>query len=106
MVLKGKVLPLALHPAYARRILWNLLVAKAKLVHICLQKMMPTLPAPGPLERKMIAGKYKTGSKLYQIGIWVWFSSFYNSTFIPDTYFMDEMVDYLVFEDYTNVVKS
>lgn len=35
-------------------------------------------------------------------GIWFWLSSSSKSTFIPDTYFMDEMIENLVFEDYTN----
>lgn len=53
----------------------------------------------------MFAGNCKTGLKLFwtwlDVGIWFWFHSFSNNVFIPDTYFMDEMIEYLVFEDCT-----
>lgn len=47
----------------------------------------------------MFAGNCKTGLKLFWT--WFWFHSFSNNVFIPDTYFMDEMIEYLVFEDCT-----
>lgn len=47
---EGQGVVLALHPAYATGIVWKLLEAKAKLVHICLQKAVCTYPQTGLLE--------------------------------------------------------
>lgn len=44
----------------------------------------------------------KTLPDWLDVGIRFCFSSFYNSTFIPDTYFMAEMIEYLDFEDCIN----
>lgn len=38
----------------------------------------------------------KTLPDWLDVGIWFWFSSFSNSRFILDTYFMDEIIEYLV----------
>lgn len=45
--------------------------AKAELVCVCLQKALYTSPQSGLLERQRLAGKCKTGSKLFQTGLMV-----------------------------------
>lgn len=64
--------------------------------------MMQLYPPFGLLEREMFAGKCKTGSKLFQAG-WKLRSDFGSvlfpiaSMFIPGTYYLAEMIEYLVF---------
>lgn len=99
------VLLLAPCPTYARRITCKLLSVTAKPVCICLQK---TTNVHIPAIRLVRGGRCLLGSaKLGQnssilIRCWDLVLVQFPFAFIPDIYFMAEMIEYLVFEDCTN----